>query len=496
MLTVQLYSQMEDANWLMGGVIEPDSLNSTTVLDFNTSPPSLSLEYEFIGFYLTNSNISDSEGNLLLYSNGVNVYDSNHEVIDNGNDLQSTTSYPLGYSYNQSSIFFSYPENPTKYIYFLFDRLNVEFNGTPNGAGSPLTYSIIDLNGGNAVVTEKKALLSTDTSHLGELTGVLHANGRDWWLLAAPTYGSNRFLKFLLTPEGIGLHDKQEVGSNFNPGLGQGAISPDGEWVAYYNWFGHIPDDSNIGIDLYRFDRCSGQLNDHVQMIYEDEGTFGGAAFSPNGRFLYVSASFFLYQFDLWADDIPASRITVAEWDGFLDEHGRTTRFFLMKLAPDNKIYISSTANGSRYMSRIEQPDSLGTACDVQQHSIFLPTYNLWSIPHHPVYRLGAIEGSPCDTIPLVSVSENLLEAGYGWQMFPNPATASVQLQLNLPNGKTALWQLFNRLGQEVASVALTGQAQTVVPLNGLPSGFYFYRLTIDGQLAKGGKLVVQPSGN
>ena len=58
-----------------------------------------------------------------------------------------------------------------------------------------------------------------------------------------------------------------------------------------------------------------------------------------------------------------------------------------------------------------------------------------------------------------------------------------------------AQWQLFDRLGQEVASVALTGQVQTELPLVGLPAGLYFYRLTVEGQLSKSGKLAVLAGG-
>ena len=40
-----------------------------------------------------------------------------------------------------------------------------------------------------------------------------------------------------------------------------------------------------------------------------------GVAFSPNGRFLYVSTDLDVYQFDTEADDIAASEVHIAQWD-------------------------------------------------------------------------------------------------------------------------------------------------------------------------------------
>jgi hypothetical protein len=49
----------------------------------------------------------------------------------------------------------------------------------------------------------------------------------------------------------------------------------------------------------------------------------------------------------------------------------------------------------------IHSPDEPGEACQYQQHGITLPTYNSKSIPNHPNYRLGPLDGSPCDTLGL-----------------------------------------------------------------------------------------------
>jgi hypothetical protein len=59
----------------------------------------------------------------------------------------------------------------------------------------------------------------------------------------------------------------------------------------------------------------------------------------------------------------------VATWDGFEENGFFATTFYLAQLAPDGKIYINSN-NGVSYLHVINNPDSLGLACDVCQHCV------------------------------------------------------------------------------------------------------------------------------
>jgi hypothetical protein len=69
-----------------------------------------------------------------------------------------------------------------------------------------------------------------------------------------------------------------------------------------------------------------------------------------------------------------------------------------MQLAPDGKIYSSST-NSVSSLHVIHSPDEPGLACQYQQHGIELPTRNTFSMPTFPNYRLGPLDGSACDTL-------------------------------------------------------------------------------------------------
>ncbi|MEM8584169.1 MAG: PKD domain-containing protein [Bacteroidota bacterium] len=127
-------------------------------------------------------------------------------------------------------------------------------------------------------------------------------------------------------------------------------------------------------------------------------GSSNGVAVSPSSQYLYVSDFDYIYQYDLWADDIFSTIDTVAIYDGYLEWNLFHSRFYLAQLAPDGKIYVNSPS-GVKKLTVIEYPDRPGLACDVRQHSIQLPNYNATTLANHPNYRLGPIDGSPCDTL-------------------------------------------------------------------------------------------------
>ena len=112
-----------------------------------------------------------------------------------------------------------------------------------------------------------------------------------------------------------------------------------------------------------------------------------GVAFSPNGRFLYVSTVLDVYQFDTEADDIAASEVHIAHWDSTYSPFPPFAALFSnMQLAPDGKIYIG-TGNGTQVLHVIHNPDEPGLACNMAQHGIDLERYFSNSLPNHPNYH-------------------------------------------------------------------------------------------------------------
>ncbi|MCR9055539.1 MAG: hypothetical protein NXI26_27165, partial [bacterium] len=218
-------------------------------------------------------------------------------------------------------------------------------------------------------VSLRKELLLSDTLDYGKLSACRHANGRDWWVIL-PAFNSNLYYRYLLTPSGIDLVGVQEIGEAVPTGLGQALFSPDGTKHIRFNG---ISEQAGEFTTIYDFDRCTGLLSNFLQFNYPIGGSGGGAFISKNARYLYTSSTTTLYQYDLWAEDIEATRTLVADYDGHLDP--LPTTFFQGQLAPDGKIYIASN-NGVTSLHVIHNPDADCPDCRIEQHGIELPTFN------------------------------------------------------------------------------------------------------------------------
>ena len=433
LIDVSAQAQKEDHIWILGYTTNVvDSLKSTMKIDFNESPITMiQIDQEF-SFFNTNTIVSNGQGELQCYSNGVEIRNSNHEVIINGDEFISSASNPLGNSLRQGSLLLPIPEADNQYLFLFGEKIFYDIGGELEGGISPLTYSYLDMNANNGggEVIERESVLCTDTLSFGLLTSTRHANGRDWWILMNKNE-SNSYYRFLLNPEGVVTDGFQVIGDTIVDGLAQAIFSPDGGWYAQYNWSGIIgggqPTDTYI--DIYQFDRCTGLLSNHLQIKDEGNGAPGGLSFSPSSKYLYVSGWDKIYQFDLEAVDVAASRDTVAIYDGFEYEYNNIIyqpRFYNMQNTPDGKIYISCPNTVSRYLHVIDQPDSASIACNVLQHHIELPAFNRFSLPNLPNYRLGALDGSPCDTLKPIanfSYSDEMLEVVFEDMTTRDPIT-------------------------------------------------------------------------
>ena len=119
--------------------------------------------------------------------------------------------------------------------------------------------------------------------------------------------------------------------------------------------------------------------------------------------------------------------VHIAEWDGFYSpEPPFATMFDIAQLAPDGKVYIG-TGNSTLHLHVIHTPYEPGVACNMAQHAIALPHYYVNSLPNHPNYHLGPVDGSVCDSLGInVGLAESALQAAV--QAYPNPSTGAFVL--------------------------------------------------------------------
>ncbi|MCB9338875.1 MAG: hypothetical protein H6577_12170 [Lewinellaceae bacterium] len=262
------------------------------------------------------ASICDSTGNLLFYTNGIQIANFEHQIMENGDSLNpgsiANANYTQGYTLVQSEVILPMPGNSN--LYYLF-HLRIDHNNIVGLYRNTLFYSKVDMNANNGdgkVVEKNQVMLDlTDMGRFGILTAVKHANGRDWWIWVTE-HGLNNYFYFLLTPEGIGGPFEANLEPEFDVyTLGKIVFSPDGKKMGRY--------ETEHGLYFYDFDRCDASLSNPVFIPLPNSSLGGGLAFSPNSRFAYISASNSLvFQFDLWEDDIAASLDTVAVYDGYM----------------------------------------------------------------------------------------------------------------------------------------------------------------------------------
>ncbi|MBV6440426.1 MAG: T9SS C-terminal target domain-containing protein [Haliscomenobacteraceae bacterium CHB4] len=453
------------------------------LMDFNNTPPTLSL-HSFISEE-QKSSICDSTGQLLAYTDGCNIYNREHTTILNGDSLNpgkvfeefcsTFPDYPLW----QGCLFL--PQSGSNDHFYLLHLRKDDWLWNP----MDLMYSIVDATGdnGKGEVIAKNQIVFSDSIWLGNyISATRHANGRDWWIVV-PQRFSPGFHVSILTPEGVGYKGLQIFGdSTYQVYGGQTTFSPDGSKY-FRNW----PE----GLLMLDFDRCTGLFSNPVYLDYTvvPNGA-GGVAVSPSNQYLYLTAGDTVHQYDLWAADLVASRQTVAEYDGYVSPF--PTYFFQAMLAPNGKIYFTA-GSSNNVLHVIHDPDSLGLACNVEQHGVTLPALTGYIMPNYANYRLYDLPGSPCDTLGIdspVAVKEpETSEITMG--IAPNPANDLLTVQLKA--GVTGIVEVRDLTGK----ILLTTVKRTddeVIELNTphLLSGIYFVSFRSESGLLNTRKMVVQ----
>lgn len=462
------FAQGINTMWLFGYQSGSPGFGGTNI-DFSVLPASVSYHSRPMNLDVATAEIADAAGNLLFYTNGIYIANANDQPMLNGTGLNpgpfATTYTNTGIPIVQGELILPKPGSLAHYYLF-----HVAGAYLPLGYVQPtaLFYTEVDmtLDGGLGGVLSKNTVAVNDTLCMGNITATKHANGRDWWVLI-PEWRSNGYYVMLVTPNGVQQAVKQNSGFAYGvyDWSGQTVFSPDGSKLARY--------DKDNELNIFDFDRCAGLLSNPEHIIINDSAQAGGVAFSANSRYLYISSTFDIYQFDMQAVPVASSQITVAHYDGFASPFG--TNFFLEALAPDGKIYISST-NGENVLGVIEAPDSAGLLCNVQQHSLPLPTYNASTMPNYPNYFLGPVVNSVCDTLTAIApvdIPEKAL-----LKVVPNPNHGRFTISYATTLQAQRL-EIFNALGEKVfASQLLPLSTFKKMDVAFLHPGFYLARVS------------------
>ncbi len=232
LLGTSLYAQNNANVWYFG---------DHAGLDFNSGVP-IALTDGMINSWEGTSTVSDANGSMLFYTDGITVWDKNHNVMLNGDSLGG------GSSATQSALIVSIAGNNLFYIF------TVENENTPT---DNLRYSVVDLslNNGDGDVTIKNAFLISQTTE--KLSAVNNANNTGLWVMTHGN-GTNSFYGFLLDGSGVdSVPVISNIGQSFGmngDNVGQMKFSPDGTKIAVAAW------NSNF-VELFDFNSTTGVVS-------------------------------------------------------------------------------------------------------------------------------------------------------------------------------------------------------------------------------------------
>ena len=475
----KLYAQKEDNVWLLGDwkigfpidTTIPYGINS---LNFGKKPyPLNQKEWSDVGLDMNKSSICDKEGNLLLFYDGIDIYNKNFKAVKGSDSLNHTKPINFLQAYQdyvpQGGLILPYPDHENQYILI---HQQVEYlviqDSVADIRGERLYYSIINMNkeSGLGEVIERKNILLDVPLDYGNITACRHANGKDWWIIQQ-SYSEPVYYKILLDSMGMRIFDKQEVGTDDLSSLGQALFSPDGKFYINHDCTGNKTDCA-----IFNFDRCTGKLSNFKGLksgIPIDSIFAGGAAISPNSRFLYFILDSYIFQYDLLATDIAQSRVLIAKYDGFLDDNNLPTRFFMGQLAPNGKIYISNTS-ATRYLHVINKPDLKGDSCDLVQHGYKLLTINGFGLPNLPNFRLGK-----ADVVCNMVGEEDVEKEHIAIKVFPNPNEGI--LTIDIGENKINSFAVYDINGRFIFSQYIDNQS-TTIDISDLQNGMYICRFS------------------
>ncbi|MBT8362428.1 MAG: hypothetical protein KJO32_15870, partial [Deltaproteobacteria bacterium] len=263
-----LHSQGETANWYFG---------QNAGIRFNNDGTVSARTDSAIDTFEGCATISDNFGNLLFYTDGISVYDRNHNVMSNGKGLFGDPSS------TQSALIVPQPESSTIFYIFTVDT-SLDVNDQDQG----FNYSVVDisLNGGNGAVTAKNVRLINNTSE--KLTAVIKDcfDKSIWVLTLAPEDGISpiidTFYAFEVTSTGVNPRAvKSKLNAQIQDARGYLKLNSTGDKIAAAN--------VTSGLYLYDFDSATGIVSNEQQINIQDDNINPyGLEFSPNNRFLYV----------------------------------------------------------------------------------------------------------------------------------------------------------------------------------------------------------------
>lgn len=328
------YSQKDYSRWYFG-------YNSG--INFNTTPPSF-LTDGLVNSLEGCSSLCDTNGNIILYSDGTRFWNNKNIICKNGNDDQFTTYI----SSTSACAILKHPSISNELFIFHAPYAGYENYG--------YKYSIYDIS--NDTINPKYLSLTNPSSE--KIAVIDHPNGVDK-IITIKQHNNNSYYSYVLTKNGLNTCPVIS-----NSGSIQGPSNSSGQGFMKYSFDGSYFANAMMGdvekIQLFKVKNI-GQFELFRTISTVDQ--FGyGIEYSRNNKFIYYTTtnldSSCLYQYEIST----SKKITLRKWLN-LDK-----RIFAVQMGQDGKIYVASP--DSLYLGVINNPENYGLACNFVSKGFYL----------------------------------------------------------------------------------------------------------------------------
>ncbi len=353
--TEVLFAQGEWNNWYFGA--------KAGVTFQNGTPPTVLMNSSMYVSTISNV-ISDSSGQLLLYSHGGAIWNRQHQYMLNGYGLH-------GFNNQESVVSVPLPGNHSLYYVFTNDMIRLP----PSLPGFTFEYNIVDMaldNGlGGIIPGYKNIIVSGAELSEGAITAVVHRNNSDYWIIVPISDNPKRFHSYLLTKGGL-----QPPVISISPLLTswmvdglipyQIRVSPDGMKFAV------TAHDDRIGV--FSFNPLTGVITSLFTFSIPGFEILYSVVYSVSNKYLYVMArKTSSDHHSIWRYN--ASKTDSTEFVKSGEKVVDLNYYGKMQLGPDNKLYISKRRLYSLdvdSLSVIKYPDLPVSQCGYQDNYVAL----------------------------------------------------------------------------------------------------------------------------